>query len=231
MKKYWVPLEFAAKGIFINEIDNRFKCIVDIDDHQEICYVPSSCRLQNLINANGKEIFLVKVKNLQSKLRYSLLAMRFGQSLIFLNSSLANLLVKAYLEQIMSSSDVSKISIKSEYNHNGYKADFYVPSEDLFIEVKSIISALSMPQFLSVNSERAVRQLSAIQKILSSGSVVHYYIICLNPYTRSVLISQNKEIAKLLEKNIASGLVVKAFSCNKSGNRLSIGKQLPIVFR
>lgn len=49
-------------GIFKTEIKNRFLCTVNVDGIDTLCYIPSSCRLSNFINMNGRGVLLLPIK-------------------------------------------------------------------------------------------------------------------------------------------------------------------------
>ena len=50
------------RGIFKEELKNRFLCLVEVDGEDTLCYIPSSCRLSNFVSMAGKTVLLCKRK-------------------------------------------------------------------------------------------------------------------------------------------------------------------------
>ena len=82
--------EYITHGIFRCEIKNRFRCIVEVDGQEELCYVASSCRLPQFIYLEGKEVLLLPKGESASKTQYTLYAVKKGNGYILLNLSMAN---------------------------------------------------------------------------------------------------------------------------------------------
>ena len=56
-------------GVFVAEEKNRFVCRVIVDSEEIECYVPSSCRLEKLINLEGCQVALRPNKSQNSRTR------------------------------------------------------------------------------------------------------------------------------------------------------------------
>ena len=114
------------KAIFISEIKNRFLCEVSIDGIKTRCYVPSSCRLDNLLDLKGKEVLLIPTSSKNAKTSFSLLAIAYRSNYIILNSSLANYAVgQALTSRRFSSLGKRKLILRETYVGE-YKSDFFI---------------------------------------------------------------------------------------------------------
>lgn len=199
------------KGIFIKECKNRFLCEVIINNEVIECYVPSASRLTNYINLDGKEVLLEENKGKKVRTKYSLVAVKHYNSYILLNLNYANLLVEEYLEN------------NYEYDYlcrekviNGYKTDFVLVNNNnnLLVEAKGIISVEKNIIFPSVYSERAVKQLELLIKLLEKGYAVNYFFISLSPAVKKVLINPyDDEYRRLFLECVKRGMRVTGLRC------------------
>ena len=69
-------------GIFRDEIKNRFRSIVTINNQDVMCYIESSSRLDNYINLKDKKIFLQKINNKSLKYKVFMLPYRYDKILL-----------------------------------------------------------------------------------------------------------------------------------------------------
>ncbi len=63
-------------GVFKEELKNRFRCVVTIDDVDTICYIPSSSRLSNFIDLSNRVVMLRPIKKRDAKTQYSVYAVK-----------------------------------------------------------------------------------------------------------------------------------------------------------
>lgn len=220
-------------GTFIKEEKNRFLCIVRINDVEEECYIPSSCRLENFLSLNGKKVLLKKNKNNKGRTRYSVFAIKYKRSYLILKPAEANeIICKALINKRFGFVDCLG-KVEKECTFNGYKADFYLPETKQIIEVKSIITVNSIAVFPSVYSERAINQLNKLLELMNSGYEVLYFYVSLNPFVKQVLISSdtaNGAYNKLLCACIEKGMVCKAFTAEMKDGQTQIKREIPILF-
>ena len=83
-----------VEAVFLREEKLRFLCTVFLDGKEELCYVPSSCKLGSLIKLDGERVLLKPVESKSSKLRYALYAVMKQQGWILLNLAEVNKLIK-----------------------------------------------------------------------------------------------------------------------------------------
>jgi DNA-binding sugar fermentation-stimulating protein len=217
------------KGTFLEEVKNRFLCRVKIEGTITLCYVPSSCRLDNFLDLVGKDVLLLPTKTPNAKTSFSLLAVPYKKSYILLNSSLANTLVGNCLNSRWFSVLGKRKTISKECNVDGYKCDFFVHDTETIIEVKSIISTEVDVAFPSVFSPRAIKQLKALKKQLGCGRPACFIIVSLNPYTRSIILDKSTPFYTVFNECLALGMKVLGFSCRIVSEELSIEKMLKVI--
>ncbi|MCD7785259.1 MAG: DNA/RNA nuclease SfsA [Oscillospiraceae bacterium] len=216
-------------GQFISESKNRFLCTVKIDGIEEVCYIASSCRLDNFIDLRGKRVLLLKNKGAKGRTKYSVVGVKYKRSYIILNSSWANKAVgEGFLKRKFSFLGKRK-DYRAETDVNGYKADFFIPSSKTLIEVKSVISTSEIAAFPTVYSERTLIQLEKIAELIDEGYKGYFLIVSLNPYVKEIKLIQDTEVARQLSECIVRGLIVKGFRCRLSDNGLpQITNEIPV---
>jgi len=218
------------EGVFLKELDNRFRCVVKVGSDTFTCYVPSSCRLSNLINLEGKKVLLTPTLTPTATAKYSLFAVQHKRSYILLNSSIANKAVKMNIASRRFSYLSDRNTIIAEHSVNGYKADLFIEDTGSIIEIKSIISQDSEAIFPAVFSARANRQLKELSVFLEQGINVYFYIISLSPYLKSVRI--NKEMVSFYESFLHClhlGMRTAAYTCRLRESKLTLEKEIPII--
>lgn len=218
-------------GRFLSESKNRFLCTVEIDGAEEVCYIASSCRLDNFIDLCGKMVLLRKNKGRNSLTRYSVLGVKHKHSYILLNTSWANKAIENDLCNRRFAFVGKRIDIKKELVINGYRTDFYILASKTIVEVKSVISTSPTAVFPTVYSERTIRQLGAIETLLAEGYKACFFIVSLNPYVKEIMLLKNNECCKMLSKCIELGLILKGYSCRLLLNgKPHIESEVPIAF-
>ena len=203
-------------GQFISESKNRFLCTVKIDDAEEVCYIASSCRLDNFIDLRGKSVLLIKNKGTKGRTQYSVIGVKHKRSYIILNTSWANKAIDSSLLKRRFSFLGRRKDYRAEASVNGYKADFYIPCSKTIIEVKSVIATSDTAVFPTVYSERTSVHLKRIADLLDDGYKGYFIIVSLNPYVKDIKLLQDTEVVMQLNECIARGLIVKGFCCRLS---------------
>ena len=216
-------------GQFISESKNRFLCTVKIDGAEEVCYIASSCRLDNFIDLRGKNVLLIKNKGTKGRTQYSVIGVKHKRNFIILNTSWANKAIdSSFLKRRFSFLGKRK-DYRTEIDVSGYKADFYIPCSKTIIEVKSVIATNDTAIFPTVYSERTLVQLRRIAELLDEGYKGYFFIVSLNTYFKDIKLLQDSEIASQLNWCIARGLIVKGFRCRLSADGLpEITSEIPV---
>ncbi|OQB13594.1 MAG: putative DNA-binding transcriptional regulator [Firmicutes bacterium ADurb.Bin193] len=178
-------------GTFIKEEKNRFICRVRVSGIETVCYIPSSCRLSNFIDLEGRQVLLKPNASRKTRTEYSVFAVKYKRGFIPVNLSLANRVVEEQIKNRRFSFLGNRKNVIREAMIDGYKADLYISDTQTIIEIKSILSFEKETVFPTVYSERALNQLIKIKELLLQGYTVHYMLISLNPVVKQITLNQN----------------------------------------
>ena len=218
-----------VEGYFIRELKNRFLCEVEVNSTLAVCYVPSSCHLSNFLDLQGRRVLLLPNKSKNTRTEYSLFAVPYKRNYIILNTSMANRAVEASIWQRRFAFLGKRKSVKKEITKSGYKWDLLIEESNTLVEIKSIISTKTSASFPTVYSERTLKQLQIISKLLSSGSKISFLIVSLNPYIQEICLDQGTEFYPALKSCVEQGLILKGYTVRFKNSKLVIDREIPIV--
>lgn len=200
-------------GTFKQEIKNRFLCSVLIDGQEELCYIPSSCRLSNFLDLTNKLVLLKPTTSKNTRTKYSVYAVKAKGQYILLNLSQPNKIIRDHLHRRYFSYLGSRKTIKTEITIEGYKSDLFIEDTKTIIEIKSLLCYDRSALFPTVYSERAIEQLYKLSSLLSKGYKVCYIFISLNPMVKSIMINEGmSEYKEVFTKCIQQGMQYDAFT-------------------
>lgn len=217
------------KGIFVSESKNRFISKVKVNDEVVECYVPSSSRIDNYLKLDECEVILTENKAKKSRTKYSLFAVKSEKEYIILNLNKVN----SILEDLVVSKSLYPEALFRVYREKvieGYKSDLLLKSVDksIIIEAKGIIAKESKVTFPQVNSERAILQLKALEKLLHQGNIVHYYLVSLSPFIKEIEIDTKTEYYYHLNRCMNSGLSLRGICIEFDGKSVRYSKDISI---
>lgn len=213
---------------FIKELKNRFLCEVEIDGEHVVCYVPSSCHLSNFLKLAGKKVLLVPTQTKNTRTKYALFAVPYKKSYIILNTSMANRAIENSIHSRRFSDLGYRKTVIKEHYVEGYKSDLFIKDTETIIEIKSVLSMGIDAKFPTVLSERSLEQLVKLKILLRKGYTVRYIIVSLNPYLKSVSISQDTTFYKELYSCLESGMKISAFACRLKNNDVFVTHEIPV---
>ena len=200
-------------GIFKTEIKNRFLCTVNVDGIDTLCYIPSSCRLSNFINMNGRGVLLLPIKKENARTKYSVYAIQYRRGFVPVGLSSVNQVIKSDLNRRLFSFLGSRKTVFREKYIDGYKSDLYIEDSDTVVEIKSILSFGKKALFPTVFSERANHQLENIMDLLMAGHKVCYMFISMYGGTKQITVNEEQpEYCSLFRNCIEAGMMVRGFS-------------------
>jgi len=225
-----VDMSKCIEGIFVKELKNRFLCEVLISGISTVCYVPSSCHLGNFLALRGKKVLLAPTSTPNARTSYSLYAVPYKRSYIVLNTSIANRAVESSLQRRQFSFLGKRTHFMTEHRIDKYKADLYIEDTNTIIEIKSVISLDEIAKFPTVFSERSLTQLAMLKEFLVCGYRVHYCIVSLNPYVKSIQILNNTAFRPMLDDCLSNGMTISGHSCRIRGGSVRLENMLPILF-
>ena len=214
-------------GIIVEEVKNRFLCVVNIDGTNELCYIPSSCRLSNFLQIEGRRVILIPTASSKARTRYSVFAIKIGQRHIPVNLSGMNSVVKNQLSKRCFAFLGKRRIIHRELSIDGYKCDLYLPETNTIIEVKCILSLGEEAFFPAVYSERAVHQLQSCAELLDKGYKVCYLFVSLNPSVNKVSLNYHfPEFQENFRNCVDKGMVVYGLTAKMKGNAINLSKRI-----
>ena len=224
--------EIAEKLVnarFLRESKNRFLCEVEIDGSLVECYVPSSCRLDNFLELEGKTVLLRRNASPSVRTQYALVAVPYKHSYLLLNSSFANDIIEEGIRGRRFCFLGKRTKIYKEYHIEGYKADLFIMNSNTIVEIKSVISTSKTAVFPTVHSERAIKQLNAIKKLLQMGYKACYIIVSLNPYVNEIALDTNSALFERFAECRALGMTARGLACRLKENKISICKTISLI--
>lgn len=188
-----------TEGIFIKEGSHRFEGIVNINGINSKCYIASSSKLSNFINLKNKKVLLRKNAKKSSKTKFTLFAIISNNTTILLDLNYANRLIYNYLVD-NKPNFLDYLEIKREHKfNNGYKSDITITqrNETIIIEAKTLLTEKEFAQFPTIMIKRSYTQLLKIKELLIQGNKVYYWLVTLNPNTKTII--QNNKNLDFLE--------------------------------
>lgn len=210
-------------GTFQAEIKNRFLCNVRIGDDEVTCYIPSSCHLSHFIDMTGRPVLLKPVTTPNARTPYAVYAVKYRRSYILLNLAQANKVMESQLHRRCFSFLGKRKSIAHEYKIGMYKTDLFINDTNTLIEIKSILAFSRETCFPTVYSERAVKQLEKISRLLDEGYQACYMFVSLNPQVNEISINkQDDDFYQAFLNCVNKGMAYCAFSIRLIGQEPEI---------
>lgn len=219
------------RGIFKEELKNRFLCLVEVDGEDTLCYIPSSCRLSNFVDLTGRIVLLLPVASDNSRTKYSVYALSVGNEFILLNMSKVNKAVECSIGNRRFSFLGKRTNVRKEFRIDGYKSDLYIKDTKTIVEIKSILSFDSDAQFPTIYSQRAINQLMKLSDLLEKGYKVCYVFVSLNPNVKKLTLNVKiKEYRDAFNRCIKKGMKVKGVTVKLIDGEPIIHTSLMLVF-
>lgn len=210
-------------GTFQAEIKNRFLCSVRIGNEDVVCYIPSSCRLSNFIDMTGRTVLLKPVETPNARTKYAVYAVRYRRGYILLNLAQSNRVIESQISRRYFSFLGSRKRVSREYKVGDYKTDLFIHDTSTLIEIKSTLSFSKSATFPTVYSERAVKQLRELSRLMDEGYRACYVLTSLNPGVKELSINEQVEdYYQAFRECVNKGMTYCAFS-------IQLNEQVPII--
>ncbi len=220
------------EGIFVRELKNRFLCVVLIDKEEITCYVPASCRLSNFGNFAGCKVLLTENHGKKSRTRFSLYAIYCNRKCIIVNLKEANRIIESNIQRRLFAFLGKRKNIRREYWINDYKCDLFIEDSKTVIEIKSVLLFGCDNKVLQIHSERAVKQLQSINKLLNEGYKVCYFYVSTNPTVTNLIVEeQNSEFHWWFKRNMELGMICKAYTIGLKQRKTILKKEIDIKYK
>ncbi len=217
----------VKRAIFITELKNRFRCMVELNGEEVVCYVPSSCRLSNFINLEGCKVLLKKT-SLHSDLEYMLFAFESAYGLILLNLPLANQVITSQLSRRNFSFLGRRKNVRREFMVEGYRCDLFIEDTKTIIEVKTVLTQNRVAHFPTVQSKRANEQLQKITQLISKGYQVCYLFVSLSSQVETILLDVDDTYNKFFSICVDKGMTYSGCSLIIEANEIKVYSNVDI---
>ena len=214
-------------GVFQRELKNRFRCVVRLADVDEVCYVSSSCKLENLIDLSGKDVLLTPSAE-STMLPHTLFAVKQGRKTTILNLSVANAVIFEQLRKRRFSFLGKRKSTRREVLLGGYKADIFIDDTHTAIEIKTIITSKKQAIFPSVRSERSLGQLEHIKNLLLNGYRVCYMFVSLSPDVKGISLDRTTPFYSAFIDCVNSGMSYYGCTLKMHNGEITIASSLNV---
>lgn len=211
-------IKTLTKAQFVAEDKTRFSCTININNKMMKCYVPSTCKLKNLLEIDCYDALVTKNQYQKNVSPYSLFALKVKGEYVVINSGFANNVVKDILM-------LKHQEVCAETVVGNYKCDFYLKSKNQLIEVKSIISDKTTVLLPNIKSQRAIMQLRQINNLLMEGYNVEYYFVPFAPFLKKCVVDSQSEYGVLLKECIKRGMKIKIYRAVLDNNLNLITKK------
>lgn len=214
-------VECFIKGVFLEECKNRFLCKVKVNDYEELCYISSSSKLAPFIDLVGKEVLLVP-NSTKSKTKYTVHAAKTSDGYVLVNLGFVNKILQREFNKPESIYESQRICADKTVEGE-LKVDFLIDGNPkVVVEAKGIISKTDIAYIPSMKVERAVIQLTKLNKLIHLGYSVHYYFVLLSPTIECLqLDKENKEFYQRFISCVKNGMKVFIYKTLWSNNEVS----------
>ena len=217
------------EGVFIRELKNRFRCYVEVNGEERLCYVSSSSKLANYIDLEGKKVILVPASKNAKATDYTLLAVRHRNGYILLDLSIANAVIAEQISRRCFSFLGRRSNVKRETIIADYKTDLYVEDTNTLVEIKTVITDRKQGAFPTATSRRSLEQLRKISSLLECGYKCCVLFVALSPSIESIRINTHGEYYDMLKNCIEKGLVCKACQIKMSKDEITVNRFIDLI--
>ncbi len=217
------------KGVFLSR-PNRFTAEVEIDGKTEICHVKNTGRCRELL-IKGAEVYVEKAENPARKTKYSLVAVRKGDSLFNIDSTAPN---AVFGEWVRESGFFGKLAyIKPECKYKNARFDFYIEAEDrkIFVEVKGVtLENDGTMLFPDAPTERGVKHLNHLCEAAKEGYEAFVFFIAKTAKAKLFMPNRTAHpaFADALLKAQSEGVGVYCLDCIVTPSALEIKDFVPV---
>ena len=218
-------------GIFVEELKNRFLCLVKIDGVETVCYIPSSCHLGNFLNLVGKTVLLKPTTTPNARTQYAVYAVKYGKSFITVNLSESNAVVANSINKRYFSFLGKRNNVLREYKIDNYRADIFIQNSKTIVEVKGLLSVEKSAKFPTVYSERAITQLNKIAELIVSGYKAVFIIVSHGYGVKNIKINaDDTDFYAAFSNCVQLGMQYRAYQAKLKNGKLEIIKEIPLLF-
>jgi sugar fermentation stimulation protein A len=208
------------QGIFKYECKHRFLAIVEINNIETECYMPTSSKLKNFIDLTDKTVYLIPNLEKNSRTKYTVHATLINNTYILLN---LNYLNNLYFEKVLNC-NINYLPEKTISSN--LKVDFFSTLNNQLIEIKGIITDRSYSTFPYISSKRIIRQLDEFSKLDYNITLV---LILMNPKINTIYLDINNKNFYNAFINCISKINLDIYSYEFTSNLEKLNKRTYIL--
>ena len=223
-----ISSEQIVEGVFIKERKNRFICEVMVEDEAIECYVPSSCRLDNFIELQGKRVLLLPTETPGARTRYSLFAVPYKRNHILLSIGRVNGIIERDIGKRCFSALGKRSEVYREHKIGSYKSDLFIENSKTLLEIKSVLSLEKTALFPTVFSQRTLEQLKEISSLMDRDYKAALVIASLSPYVEQIQIERVSPFYEALKPCLEKGMQLLAISLHIHQGEARVKKKIEI---
>jgi len=222
----------GLKEAYFLKRENRFACLVQLQDNEERVYLPNSGRLDTILSP-GQKVFLAKRASPSRRTKYDLVMASSNGTLVSVDSRIPGDLIYQALYQGALPQFSDYPSIRREVSFGRSRLDFLLGnhSTQCFLEVKSVTlvqgNRASFPDAPTLRGRRHLDSLIHAKKEGFEAAVV--FVIqredadCFSPNDKiDPAFWQALRAAKL------QGVAVNAYRCKVNLKEIELAGQLPV---
>ena len=217
------------KGIFLERL-NRFVGLVKIEEKIAYVHIHDPGRLSELLY-EGNEILLKRYNSAKRKTSWEIIASKLGNEWILTNSKFHSKIAERILE-----SDFSPFGclndIVSEVKYGKSRLDFYIPSKNLWIEVKGCTLlkdfAALFPDAPTSRGRRHIEELIKIRE--NGGRSALIFLVFVPAKFFSPNWKTDPKFSEALDNAHRMGVEIHAIRLNYDGSKIAYEGEIPIRF-
>ncbi|WJH37366.1 DNA/RNA nuclease SfsA [Paenibacillus sp. CC-CFT747] len=127
--------------------------------------------------------------------------------------------------------DYNGYEVLTETAVEKYKADLLLVKGEqrIIVEAKGVISSSAEVLFPQVHTERGISQLYQLKDFLLQGKEVHYFLVVLSPFVKSISLLDS-EYKSLLYECLTLGLKLRSIKMIYTGKKIKIDNGICINY-
>ena len=216
-------------GIFKGEGKFRFHCTVEINGKEELCYLPSNCKLEKLVKLEGKKVLLERMES--DKFSYYVRAVNYRNALYLLKLQEVNRIINESIQKHIFDFIGKRENIIREKMIEGYKADIFIQDTNTIIENKSVLTFKQEGTYPTMNSRHVNEQLRRISELLNRGYKVYLFIVGLGVGIKKIKLDETYFEEGLLHECRNKGMEVVGFNLGYRRGEFYVKGVIPVELK
>lgn len=221
------------EGRFVKRL-NRFIAQVEIEGNIEICHVPNTGRMRELL-VEGARVVVRRVSDESRKTKYDLLMVYYNNVLVAIDSRLPNhILFEAFRDrQVDCFGDYEDVKKEVTFGNSRFDIGLISKDRNTLIEAKCVtLVDEGVAKFPDAPTERGVKHVKELIEAKAVGfNAGVFFIIQRNDAKYFTPHSDmDPAFAEALKKAYEKGVIIKALKCNVETDKIYIMDEIEVVF-